>query len=285
VRQGNQVIAIMPQIGPAPAPSMPFSSPASGTSQGTAQPFSAALEQANSSGGDSMSSQAGSTQGASGTHDMASGPAKRDVKPSAGKSADSKTTDAQGIENSQAQIPLPSAPSQLPPSPLLPWNLGLKAIGPTEPVTGSSPKSKGTLQQPSGEDFLSKPEAVARPTLAPLSRVADSQSPTKPVDSGNPANANGNNSFATDSLLAAMSDKGSSASKTLPANGATPAHSAAPSAAGTPDAAEKAKVAIKTQIEDVLGKLLADREYMAAIAKAANLFVPGSAHDQLWRHM
>jgi hypothetical protein len=39
------------------------------------------------------------------------------------------------------------------------------------------------------------------------------------------------------------------------------------------------------QVEDVLNKLLANREYMAAIAKAADLFVPGSGHDQLWRHV
>jgi hypothetical protein len=39
------------------------------------------------------------------------------------------------------------------------------------------------------------------------------------------------------------------------------------------------------QLEDAAKKLLADREYVAAISKAAGLFVPGSGHDQIWRHV
>jgi len=39
------------------------------------------------------------------------------------------------------------------------------------------------------------------------------------------------------------------------------------------------------QLEDVGNKLLADREYLTAISKAAGLFVPGSGHDQIWRHV
>ena len=38
------------------------------------------------------------------------------------------------------------------------------------------------------------------------------------------------------------------------------------------------------QIEDTLAKLMADREYLAAIGKAGQLAVPGSGHDQFWRH-
>ncbi len=38
------------------------------------------------------------------------------------------------------------------------------------------------------------------------------------------------------------------------------------------------------QIEDMLAKLMADREYLAAIGKAGQLAVPGSGHDQFWRH-
>lgn len=38
------------------------------------------------------------------------------------------------------------------------------------------------------------------------------------------------------------------------------------------------------QIEDDLAKLMADREYAAALTKAT-MFVPGSGHDQMWRHL
>jgi hypothetical protein len=38
------------------------------------------------------------------------------------------------------------------------------------------------------------------------------------------------------------------------------------------------------QLEDANKKILADREYLTAISKAADLFVPGSGHDQIWRH-
>jgi len=38
------------------------------------------------------------------------------------------------------------------------------------------------------------------------------------------------------------------------------------------------------QIEDMLTKLMADREYLTAIGKAGQLAVPGSGHDQFWRH-
>ena len=38
------------------------------------------------------------------------------------------------------------------------------------------------------------------------------------------------------------------------------------------------------QIEDTLAKLMADREYLAAIGKAGQLVVSGSGHDQFWRH-
>jgi len=39
------------------------------------------------------------------------------------------------------------------------------------------------------------------------------------------------------------------------------------------------------QLEDAANKLLADREYLTAIGKAVGLFVPGSGHDQIWRHV
>jgi hypothetical protein len=38
------------------------------------------------------------------------------------------------------------------------------------------------------------------------------------------------------------------------------------------------------QIEDVYLKIAGDRDYQAALTKARQLFVPGSAHDQMWRH-
>ncbi len=38
------------------------------------------------------------------------------------------------------------------------------------------------------------------------------------------------------------------------------------------------------QLEDTVAKLLADREYITGIGKAGPLFVPGSGHDQIWRH-
>ena len=41
------------------------------------------------------------------------------------------------------------------------------------------------------------------------------------------------------------------------------------------------------QVEEATVKLLADREYVTAIGKAAaaGLFVPGSARDQMWRRI
>ena len=39
------------------------------------------------------------------------------------------------------------------------------------------------------------------------------------------------------------------------------------------------------QVEEMGGKLRADREYKAALSKTASLFVPGSIHDQLWRQI
>ena len=39
------------------------------------------------------------------------------------------------------------------------------------------------------------------------------------------------------------------------------------------------------QAEEVLSKLTADREYMTALPKAQQLFVPGSGHDQFWKHV
>lgn len=37
------------------------------------------------------------------------------------------------------------------------------------------------------------------------------------------------------------------------------------------------------QVEEDAGKLLADRDYLAAIGKAVSLFAPGSIRDQMWR--
>jgi hypothetical protein len=39
------------------------------------------------------------------------------------------------------------------------------------------------------------------------------------------------------------------------------------------------------QIEDALAKIMADREWATGFAKAAPIFVPGSGHDQMWRHL
>jgi len=39
------------------------------------------------------------------------------------------------------------------------------------------------------------------------------------------------------------------------------------------------------QIEDAFAKVMADREYMTAFTKSAPIFVPGSGHDQMWRHV
>ena len=39
------------------------------------------------------------------------------------------------------------------------------------------------------------------------------------------------------------------------------------------------------QTEDALAKIMADREWATAFAKAAPIFVPGSGHDQMWRHL
>ena len=39
------------------------------------------------------------------------------------------------------------------------------------------------------------------------------------------------------------------------------------------------------QVEDALSKLMADRDYLTAIAKAESLLVPGSVQDQMWRQV
>ena len=39
------------------------------------------------------------------------------------------------------------------------------------------------------------------------------------------------------------------------------------------------------EMEQATGKIMADREYMAAISKAEHLLIPGSARDHLWRHL
>ena len=39
------------------------------------------------------------------------------------------------------------------------------------------------------------------------------------------------------------------------------------------------------QLEDLTAKLMADREYGTALTKAAQLFVPGTGHDQMWRRL
>jgi DNA-binding transcriptional regulator LsrR (DeoR family) len=39
------------------------------------------------------------------------------------------------------------------------------------------------------------------------------------------------------------------------------------------------------QVEEAVSKLNADRDYLTALAKAQNLFVPGSGHDQMWRRL
>jgi len=38
------------------------------------------------------------------------------------------------------------------------------------------------------------------------------------------------------------------------------------------------------QIEDAYLKITSDRDYRAALTKAKLLFIPGSAHDQMWLH-
>jgi len=39
------------------------------------------------------------------------------------------------------------------------------------------------------------------------------------------------------------------------------------------------------QVEEAANKLLADREYLAAIGKASGLFAAGTIHDQMWRRI
>ena len=39
------------------------------------------------------------------------------------------------------------------------------------------------------------------------------------------------------------------------------------------------------QVEEAVSKLNADKEYLSALTKAQNLFVPGSGHDQMWRQV
>jgi hypothetical protein len=38
------------------------------------------------------------------------------------------------------------------------------------------------------------------------------------------------------------------------------------------------------QAEEFLMKLMGDRDYVTALTKAQQLFVPGSGHDQFWKH-
>jgi hypothetical protein len=55
-----------------------------------------------------------------------------------------------------------------------------------------------------------------------------------------------------------------------------------------PSASEKAwpnaRASSMPEIEDVYLKIAGDRDYQAALTKARHLFVPGSAHDQMWLH-
>jgi len=37
--------------------------------------------------------------------------------------------------------------------------------------------------------------------------------------------------------------------------------------------------------DEALSKLMADREYVTALTKAANLLVAGSARDHIWKHV
>jgi len=39
------------------------------------------------------------------------------------------------------------------------------------------------------------------------------------------------------------------------------------------------------QADEALSKLMADREYVTALTKAANLLVAGSARDRIWKHV
>jgi hypothetical protein len=39
------------------------------------------------------------------------------------------------------------------------------------------------------------------------------------------------------------------------------------------------------QVEQAMGKIMADREYIAAVSKAEHLLTPGSARDHFWRHL
>jgi hypothetical protein len=38
-----------------------------------------------------------------------------------------------------------------------------------------------------------------------------------------------------------------------------------------------------TQYETMSAQLLADKDYLAAVASSAAIFVPGTMHDELWR--
>jgi hypothetical protein len=40
-----------------------------------------------------------------------------------------------------------------------------------------------------------------------------------------------------------------------------------------------------SQVEEANAKLMADREYLTALAQAQALFVPNTGHDQMWRHV
>jgi len=39
-----------------------------------------------------------------------------------------------------------------------------------------------------------------------------------------------------------------------------------------------------TQFDELRTKVLSDEQYIAALKKARNLFVPGSLHDHVWKH-
>jgi flagellar hook-length control protein FliK len=145
------VIAIVPKIGTAETLAAPSSSQVSLASKGAKHPFSALLEQASPSVGESLGALADAIQGAAqGSHSLVGGQSKREAKSSDTRSLDSKPDATQGGVNASTQnpaaipdrvVPVVVVPPQL--SSVLPLTTGFKTF-----ISDATVKSADVIETP-----------------------------------------------------------------------------------------------------------------------------------------
>jgi flagellar hook-length control protein FliK len=176
---GENVIAIVPQIGTGGMPATASSPQASNTAK---EPFSAVLEQAGPFGSDSLSD-SGATTGTAGkgSYSPVSTLSKReaktsDFKSSDLKSSDSKANDAGGRGNSSSQAPASSLdeqhktfPAVVVPTlslPTLTWSMELEDLTADTQVTGAV-NDKETSSSSSGAELDTRADASSASTSWP----------------------------------------------------------------------------------------------------------------------